>query len=132
MTTAPQDFGCPHCFGPDPEALWTARPWHELAALVEDSHFSVRVVACPRCSQRFVKLFTEFVDWSAGNDAQHWDVVPISAAEADVMVAEGEAVSLHRIEALSSGRRQLRVDFPSTGPRAIHFATARLFIMPGH
>jgi hypothetical protein len=127
------EFGCDRCFGGDAELLWRAHPWHEVSELVDDSHFRVTIVACPDCRQQYIKLFTEFVAWTGdGDDAQHWDIMPLSDAEASELTARGEHVSLPRIEALSDGRRHLRIDFPSAGGSTKRFTSDRLWIVPGH
>jgi hypothetical protein len=127
----PADFGCATCFGADAGALWSSRPWTTLTRLIEDSHFGVTISGCPRCAQRFVRIFTEFVDWSGGDDAQHWDVLPVSEEEARELAAQGEDVSLTQIEALSDGRRHLQVDYPTSGTLGARFSSTRLMIMPG-
>lgn len=125
-------FGCAACFGEDAEALWQARPWQHVESLVEESHSGVSLLSCAACGQRFVKIFTEFVDWSGGDDAQHWDVVPISADEARDLSAQGEEVSPQQLGQLGAGRRRLQVDFPTGGARSVRFATGAFWVTQGH
>lgn len=65
----------------------------------DDSHFIVSVQRCGLCSQAFVSVFTEYIDWVASQDAQYRTVLPITDAEADDLVAG--RLSPHRAGALS-------------------------------
>ncbi|MEE1788328.1 hypothetical protein PUR71_36340 [Streptomyces sp. SP17BM10] len=77
----------------------------------DDSHFIVSVQRCGLCSQAFVSVFTEYVDWVASRDAQYRTVLPVTDAEAaDLM--EGR-LTPHRVGALGHGRRHLQSDWPS-------------------
>ncbi|MQS16117.1 hypothetical protein F7Q99_28745 [Streptomyces kaniharaensis] len=77
----------------------------------DDSHFIVSVQRCGLCSQAFVSVFTEYIDWVASQDAQYRTVLPITDAEADDLVAG--RLSPHRVGALGDGRRHLQSDWPS-------------------
>ena len=74
-------FGCSRCRGDDAAAAWTASRATRLRSLIEESHFSVQLTAC-RCGQRFATVFTERVDWSGGEDAQDWLMLPLTRDEA--------------------------------------------------
>lgn len=127
----PATFGCPLCFGDDAEA---ARR-HKLEMsneLIDESHFGVSLRRCPTCGQMFVSIFTEFVDWTDGDDPQYWDVLPLTAAEADELAAQADNVDLKRIETFGSERRRLKVDYPKGGPKRISWAIGGLSIMPRH
>ncbi|MFF3067807.1 hypothetical protein ACFVSN_03305 [Kitasatospora sp. NPDC057904] len=108
-------FGCEACCAED--AL-VAREHHYSYSGVriekmiqDDSHFIVSVKRCELCSQAFVSVFTEYVDWAASNDAQYRTVLPITDAEAaDLM--EGR-LTPHQAGALGRGRRYLQSDWPS-------------------
>lgn len=128
--TAPS--GCALCFQADAEALWQARPWRRTDPLIEDSHYGVSLWDCPACGQRFVQIFSEFVDWHCGDDAQHWDLVPITAAEAQELRAQGEGVPPERLGQLGEGRRRLQVDFPSGARRVVRFCTGAFWVLPGY
>lgn len=70
----------------------------DVAALVEESHFSIRVTACA-CGQEFAVVFTERIDWREGNDDQTWVSLPLTVGEsaalrADAAGAEGALRSL--------------------------------------
>ncbi len=93
MSTPHQEFGCPRCSGPDAASVWEAhRADRRIADLVEESHFSLRLLACPACGQSFLKVFTELIDWQGGDDSQCWCLLPLTPEECDQLLAAGEQV----------------------------------------
>jgi hypothetical protein len=55
-----EDFGCASCWPPTAADAWEARSTlTHVAELIDESHFHVMILACPRCSQNFVSVFTE-------------------------------------------------------------------------
>ena len=127
----PRAFGCPQCFGENPAAAWD----HKLqtrSTLIDESHFDVAVRRCPACGQQFVCIFTEFVDWADGDDPQYWDLLPLTAQEADALAAQGAAVDLKQIEEFGRHRRRLKMDHPKGQPRRVKWATGGLSVYPGH
>lgn len=111
MTPA-RRFGCEDCGSDDAERAWLATRARALAVLEQQSHFSVRLVACT-CGQAFAQVFTERVDWQGGEDPQDWVLVPLEDGE-PASLALGASTAA--IEALSRGRRCLWRSFPSDGP----------------
>jgi hypothetical protein len=106
-------FGCDYCQPPDAARAWSARS--ELTTqcrLVDEPHYIVSVLACPRCEQRFIAGFTETIDWDGGEDPQHWTVMPVLAAEVAAWVRLGSQVPDTALLALPA-RRSLVVDHPS-------------------
>lgn len=77
------------------------------------------LLACPACSQRFVSVFTETIDWADGEDPQYWTVMPITAVEAAGLTRLCGALTETELNALSPGRRSLRHDHPkAAAPRS--------------
>jgi hypothetical protein len=112
-----ENFGCEHCWPPDADAAWQARnALHTEHELVDESHFHVMIQACRHCSQRFVSIFTETVDWVDGDDPQYWTLLPVTAAEVAKLVQQGDSVTETELSALGAGRRLLRHDHPKGGP----------------
>jgi hypothetical protein len=128
------EAGCRLCFGEDAELAWASyRRLRTDAAVVDESHFLVRLRSCPECGQRFLWIFTEFVDWENGEDAQYRQIVPVTKAEADAIARQGAAVDLAYLGSLGRGRRYLKVDWPSAQPKATAgWATGEFLIIPGH
>jgi hypothetical protein len=128
-------FGCAHCFGEDPQAaLAHSRTGMDLVArLVDGTHFGVSLRRCQQCQQIFVSIFTEFIDWSGGNDDQYADLVPITPQEAQTVQAQGERVDLELLGQLGSGRRRLATSWPRWArSKAINWESGIFLVRPGH
>ena len=112
-----ENHGCERCWPADADAAWQARATldteHEL---IDESHYHVTIRACRSCSQRFVAVFTETVDWVDGDDPQYWTMVPVAAAEVAKLTRQGGAVTEKELSTLGAGRRLLRHDHPKGGP----------------
>jgi len=110
-------FGCERCWPPSAEEAWAARSTlTQQREWIDESHFRVVLLACPRCSQRFVSVFTETVDWADGDDPQYWTVLPVTAAEVERL--EASAITESALNALAPERRSLRRDHPkAANPR---------------
>ncbi|HEY3470752.1 MAG TPA: hypothetical protein VGL47_36840 [Amycolatopsis sp.] len=128
------EFGCARCCGDDALtalAYCTTR-LRETHRLVERSHFGVSLRECPECAQAFVAIFTEFVDWTGGEDAQFFDVVPLTAAEVTSLAAQGSGVDLVKLGALGSARRRLASDWPTGGEKTIAWRSGPLSVREGY
>lgn len=113
-------FGCARCWPEDAALAWEAR-WalKAIAGLIDESHFIVTLLVCPECTQRFVSIFAETVDWADGEDPQYRTVAPVTESEAAGLVEAGSALSEAQLTALGPDRRSLQRDFPKGGePRA--------------
>jgi len=124
-----QAFGCQRCYGEDPDEVWA---YYERGLLIErelvdDPHFVVQLRRCAECAQEFVWILTERVDWEGGEDAQHRNVVPVSADEAQAL-----AIDLRSLTELGRDRRYLETDWPQgAGERAVQWTSGVLVILPG-
>ena len=131
MTT---DFGCAHCYGDDAEA--TVAYYHgggleTERRIIDESHFQVSLRRCRGCAQAFIAIFTEFVDWAGGDDAQYRDIVPVTPAEAAHLVASGEDVDLSYLGSLGAGRRRLSMDWPTGGEQCTGWEVGPFWVQPG-
>lgn len=112
------DFGCRNCWPSDPDIAWEARSTLDREAdLIDESHFHVMVLSCSRCSQRFLSVLTETIDWVDGDDPQHWMLLPITDAEATELIQAKGSVTDAQIGALGPRRRCLRHDHPKGAAR---------------
>ena len=128
------EFGCARCYGKDALtalAFCTTR-LRETHRLVERSHFGISLRECPECGQRFVAIFTEFVDWTGGEDSQYFDVVPLTGAEAEKLAAQGKDVDLDALGALGSTRRRLASDWPTGAGKTISWKSGPLSVEEGY
>ena len=118
-------FGCDLCCGEDAAEAWTAKRKHETV-LLDYSHFAISIERCDSCGQAFVRIFTEFVDWEEGDDPQYWDLLPVTEAEREVLIAQAGEPDLKYLMTLGADRRHLKAD-----DHGFRWAGGGLFIMPG-
>ena len=124
------ELGCARCWPPEPAAAWEAhRALTRATELVDESHFHVALLVCPRCAQRFVWVFTEEIDWADGEDPQSCSMLPITQAEADGLVRDGASVTEARLSALGPGRRCLQHEYPKRAPPRTTWGSG-LFVGP--
>ena len=117
-------FGCDLCWPADAGAAWGARGGlSRLRGLIDESHFIVAILACPRCGQQYVSVFTELIDWADGNDPQYWTLLPITWAEAESLMRQGASLSEMSLNALGRERRSLRRDHPKAGPPRVFWGS---------
>jgi hypothetical protein len=128
------EFGCARCSGEDALtalAFCTTR-LRETHRLVEQSHFGVSLRECPECRQAFVAIFTEFVDWAGGEDAQYFDIVPLTGTEVTSLATQGPGVDLVTLGALGSVRRRLSSAWPTGEDKTIAWRTDSLSVREGY
>ena len=119
-------FGCERCWPDSAEAAAAANAGlKSVARLVDESHFGVSIRVCPACSQRYVSVFTETIDWADGDDPQYTTRLPITEAEAAALESSGSNIEA-RLNALGPGRRSLRRDHPKGGPLRTYWSTGFL------
>ncbi len=104
--------GCEHCWPDAADAAWKARRIH-VAELIDESHYHVMILACPQCGQQFLWVFTEMIDWSEGDDAQYWAVVPITESESAELTRRGSELTETEISSFGSNRRSLLRNYPT-------------------
>jgi hypothetical protein len=108
-----QAFGCEHCWPSTADAAWEARgSLTHVQDLIDESHFHVMILECSRCTQRFVSVFTETIDWQEGDDPQYWTLLPITEMEAADLVQQRNSLTVTKLNALGCSRRCLRRDCP--------------------
>ncbi len=109
--------GCPRCWPAEAEAAWECRKsLARVNELIDESHFMVALLACPECSQHFISVFVEDVDWVDGDDPQYWSVMPVRMSESTSLVIESPGLMLASLARLSSTRRCLHRDCPKGTP----------------
>jgi hypothetical protein len=127
-------FGCTECYGEDAAATleFTRKHFTTTHRLISESHYGVSVRVCQKCGQQFVAIFTEFVDWSGGEDAQYFDVVPVTPEEAAEAIAADEDVTTSFLGSLGTGRKHLASDWPTGGPHRIYWGNGAFWVREGH
>jgi hypothetical protein len=102
-------FGCAVCWPEDAMAAWNSFTAMNIEReLIAESHFSIKIRRCNICTQHFVSVFTETIDWIDGDDPQNMRVQPVTESEATTL-------SAFDVEKLAPGRRSLHWDFPKGG-----------------
>lgn len=121
------------CVADDPVSAKAAiRKAEHIIRLVDESHFGVSISRCKQCTQHFVTLFCERVDWADGDDPQTWVAVPVSADEVQRFRAADIAADEYAILDIVSGdRRFLYHDMPKGAAEKLVWKTGPLFV-PGH
>lgn len=115
------NFGCSRCWPPGPEAAWQARgALRRAAELVDESHLHVLILACPACSQSFLSVFTEIVDWADSDDSQFWSLLPLTPPEAAALQASAPPPW----QSFGSGRRTLHRDCPKGAHPSVYWSEA--------
>ena len=77
-----QDFGCAQCWQQDATLVISAFCAFEIDSyLIDESHYIVTIRHCLKCSQKFLSVFTEMVDYVDGDDPQYRIIMPITTDE---------------------------------------------------
>ena len=125
-----EEFGCDLCWPAEAHAAWEARGGLiRLAEPIDESHFIVAILACPRCAQQYVSIFTELIDWKDGNDPQCWTLLPLTEAEAESLIRRGTLLDETSLNTLGHGRRSLRREHPQAGPPRVSWGSG-IFVGP--
>lgn len=112
MNTTSTIFGCSVCWPSSADTAWEAHKTLKTdLALVDESHFKIKIRSCKECTQEFLWVFTETIDWKDGEDPQYWTVVPLTTEEAERLSSEGSDFEAALV-ALPDARRSLHHDFP--------------------
>jgi hypothetical protein len=112
-----ETFGCEKCWPSSAEAAHaSSRALIPVAELIGESHFHVMIRECSVCSQKFISIFTELIDWSEGDDPQYWTLLPITEDEAAGLTRRGDSVTEEVLNSLGRRRRSLRHDRPKGKP----------------
>jgi hypothetical protein len=86
--------------------------------LINGLHFEVKILVCDRCTQRFVSIFTERINWQGGEDPLYWTLMPITETEAADLIRRQSSLTEASLNALGPGRRCLQHDCPeASAPR---------------
>ncbi len=131
MPLFPDGFGCERCFQASPDEAYLARrEFRHIATLADESHLMIQLLACPRCGQACVSVFTETVDWVDSDDPQAISVLPITPEEASRIETAGSAYDPDLIEGIDRERRHLHVDMPKGGGRFAAWVPSGFWIHP--
>ena len=85
---------------------------HNRADLIDESHLHVAIRVCGSCTQGFVHVFTETIDWADSDDPQRWAVLPLTGDEVSALTQGDGPVTEAALNALGGERRSLVRDYP--------------------
>ena len=100
--------GCDKCWSSEASKAWkavTSIPIEEY--LIDESHYIVSIRNCPSCSQRYLQVTTETVDWKDGEDPIFRTIIPIDDEERASLTAN-RPPKTSVLEAIGPGRRSLK------------------------
>ena len=104
--------GCDKCWSSEASKAWeavTSIPIEEY--LIDESHYIVSIRSCPSCSQRFLQVTTETIDWEDGEDPICRTIIPIDDKERASLIANSPPTT-RVLEAISPERRSLKYTWP--------------------
>lgn len=105
-------FGCDNCWSSEASKAWEAITSVPIEAhLIDESHYIVSIRACPSCSQHYLQVTTETIDWKDSEDPIYRSVIPIDDKERARLFAM-RPLSTEIIEGIGIGRRSLKYDWP--------------------
>lgn len=117
-------FGCGRCWPDSAEAAYEAlKLLTTETVLIDESHFRVTIRVCPDCTQPFVSIFTETVDWDGGEDPQYRTLLPLTPAEANDLTQRGDGTTEAALNAVGRSRKSLRHDWPKGVEPRSYWAT---------
>jgi hypothetical protein len=85
-------LACPACRSGDAER--DAAAWRQERNCIDESHLSVNLVRCPACGGRALRIFTELIDWSEGDDSQATLLVPLPTGDPGTLSEEAGVAAL--------------------------------------
>jgi hypothetical protein len=116
-------IGCADCWAPEPTSAWDVIKNVPIEVrLIDEPHYIVLVRACPSCSQSYLQVTTERIDWVDGEDPVDRTIIPIGDAERDRLMAV-QALGADTIEGIGAGRQSLRYDWPKGKEPALYWGT---------
>lgn len=116
-------FGCDKCWAPEAATAWDLIKDVPIEArLVDEAHYIVLIRACPFCSQSYLQVTTETIDWADGEDPISRTVIPIDDEERGRLLAT-QPLDPETIEGIGIGRQSLRYDWPKGKEPALFWGT---------
>ena len=126
-TTSP----CPHCSPADPAAAFgVLRDLPVAERLVDESHFGLSVRRCTRCGAAWLAVFTELIDWNAGDDSQAWICAAVTDDEIQRLRAAGEDERERELVAMNLSRRHLAWVHPRGSSESVSWRDGPVVIFP--
>jgi hypothetical protein len=124
FNNAELNFGCAKCWSEDAKLAYKAFGSLRIKSyLINESHYIVTIRVCNNCSQQFLSVFTETIDWVDGEDPQYRIVIPITVEESHLLAQSVDSISDGKLASIGVGRRSLRHDYPKDGKVSIYWGS---------
>ena len=115
--------GSEQCWSSEPSVAWRAVTSIPIQVyLIDESHYIVSIRMCPSCSQHYLQVTTETVDWKDGADPIYRTIIPIDDAERTELMSS-KRLDAKVIEGVGVGRQSLKFDWPKNQEASIYWAT---------
>ena len=116
-------FGCVRCWPTSAEDAWIAKSGSTVDRfLIDEPHYIVSIWLCPTCTQRFLSITTETIDWKDGEDPIYRTLIPITKQEAESLKRSGRPTE-DMLNAIGRDRRSLKYDYPKDSPPTTYWST---------
>jgi hypothetical protein len=117
------EYGCEECWSSEAAEAWRAvRSIPIQAHLIDESHYIVSIRLCPSCSQHYLQVTTETVDWKDGEDPIYRTIIPIDDAERTELTSS-KRLDANVIEGVGVGRQSLKFDWPKNQEPSTYWST---------
>jgi hypothetical protein len=117
------EYGCEECWSSEAAEAWRAvRSIPIQAHLIDESHYIVSIRVCPSCSQHYLQVTTETVDWKDGEDPIYRTIIPIDDAERTELTSS-KRLDANVIEGVGVGRQSLKFDWPKNQEPSTYWST---------
>ena len=104
------EYGCNECWSSQASEAWRSVTSIPIQVhLIDESHYIVSLRVCPSCSQHYLQVTTETVDWKDGEDPIYRTIIPIEIAECAELTSS-KRLDANVIEGVGVGRQSLRFD----------------------
>jgi hypothetical protein len=125
-------FGCGQCYAEDLDpAVAEDHERYELDTFLrDDSHFIVSLSHCVACGQRFISIFTEYIDWVRSEDDQYRTLMPLTDREAAELLAGTRP--LFSVGELGGTRRYLESEWPSGMSKTVRWRSGGFEVREGY
>ena len=117
------EYGCEECWSSEASEAWKAVTSTPIQTyLIDESHYIVSIRMCPSCSQYYLQVTTETVDWKDGEDPIYRTIIPIEDAERNELTSL-KSLDAKVIEGVGVERQSLKFDWPKNQDPRTYWTT---------
>src|SRR4026209_1445815 len=117
------EYGCEECRSSQASEAWRAFTSIPIQAYqIDESHYIVSIRVCPSCSQHYLQVTTETVDWKDGEGPIHRTIIPIDDAGYTELTSS-KRLDANFIEGVGVGRQSLSFSWPTNQEPSTYWGT---------